>query len=141
MTIVEAVNKLLEHFGKKDSFSIEEDYLNLMQLSETPEENKIAFILALEDLDKNEFVKCYTQGKKKIYILKKPLNSFEQNVMIGGFTCSMIAKVINDFCDKIKDKRDYCDAKNINEKDIRNLMFIATMNTSSEDKTNSLDET
>ena len=112
-----------------------------MQLSDNPEENKIAFILALEDLEKNELIKCHTQGKKKIYILKKPLNSFEQNITIGGFTCAMVAKVINDFCDKIRDKRDYCDAKNINEKDIRNLMFIASMNTSSEDKTNSLDET
>lgn len=140
MTIVEAANKILEHFAKKDSFCIDEDYINLMQLSDNPEENKIAFILALEDLEKNELIRSHTQGKRKIYILKKPLNSFEQSITIGGFTCAMVAKVINDFCDKIKDKRDYCDAKNINEKDIRNLMFIASMNSSSEDKTNSLDE-
>jgi len=127
MTIVEAANKLLEHFTKKDSFSMDTDYIDLMQLSETPEENKVTFILALEDLEKNDFIKSYTQGKKKIYILKKPLNSFEQNINVGGFTCNMIAKVINDFCDKIKDKRDYCDSRGITEKDIRNLMFIATM--------------
>lgn len=139
MTIVEAANKLLEHFGKKDSFSIEADYINLMQLSDNPDEHKIAFILALEDLEKNEIIKSYANGKKKIYILKKPINSFEQTIIIGGFTCQLIAKVINDFCDKIKDKRDYCDAKSINEKDIRNLMFIATMNSGNENKTDQLD--
>lgn len=38
--------------------------------------------------------------------------------------------MINDFCDQIKDKKDYCDAKNISEKDIRNLIFLASMTTS-----------
>jgi hypothetical protein len=134
MTIVEAANKLLEHFIKKDSFCMETDYIDLMQLSENPEENKITFILALEDLEKNDIIKGYIQGKKRIYILKKPLNSFEQNINVGGFTCNMIAKVINDFCDKIKDKRDYCDSRNITEKDIRNLMFIATMHSENQNK-------
>lgn len=140
MTIVEAANKLLEHFAKNDSFSMEEDYVSLMQLSETPDQHKMAFSLALEDLEKNDLIKCYVNGKKKTYILKKPLNSFEQNVTLGGFSCQMIGKVINDFCDKIKDKRDYCDPRNITEKDIRNLMFIASMNgMQEENKTDSLD--
>lgn len=129
MTIVEAANKILEHFNRKEFFCMEEDYKNLMEISETPDEDKIAFILALEDLEKNDFVKSHTFNKKRIYILKKPLNSFDQNITLGGFTCNMIGKVINDFCDKIKDKRDYCDAKNINEKDIRNLIFLASLNT------------
>lgn len=140
MTIVEAVNKLLEHFAKKDSFSMDEDYVDLMQLSENPDEHKMAFSLALEDLEKNDLIKCYAAGKKKTYILKKPLNSFEQSITVGGFTCQMIAKIINDFCDKIKDKRDYCDPRNINEKDLRNLMFIASMSSAPEEnKTDSLD--
>jgi len=134
MTIVEAANKLLEHFSKKDSFSLEEDYLDLMDISETPEESKIAFILALEDLEKNEFIKSYTIGKRKIYILKRPLNSLEQTVQIGGFTCLMISKVINDFCAKIKDQRDFCDPKSINEKDLRSLLFLASMNNQEQDK-------
>ena len=50
MTILEAVNKLLEHFVKKDSFSLDVDYANLMNISESPDEDKICFILALEDL-------------------------------------------------------------------------------------------
>ena len=136
MTILEAANKIIEHFNKKESFCMEEDYRDLMQISETPDEDKIAFILALEDLEKNDFVKSHNHNKKRIYILKKPLNSFDQNITIGGFTCNMIGKVINDFCDKIKDKRDYCDTRNINEKDIRNLIFLASLNTTTnqEDK-------
>lgn len=127
MTILDAVNKLLDHFLKKDSFNLEEDYPNLMVISETPEEDKICFILALEDMEKTDIVKSYQIGKKKTYILKKPLISYDQNVVLSGLTANMISKVINDFCDKIKDKRDYCDGRSINEKDIRNLIFLASM--------------
>jgi len=127
MTIVEAVNKLLEHFHKKDSFNMEDDYASLMKISETPEEDKAAYVLALEEMEKTDIIKCFTSGKRKIFLLKKPLNSFDQNINVGGYTCNMIAKVINDFCEKVKDKRDYCDPRSINEKDIRNLLFLASM--------------
>lgn len=137
MTIVEAANKILEHFNNKESFCMDEDYGSLMQISESPTEDKIAFILALEDLEKNDFIKSHISNKKKIYILRKPLNSYDQNINLGGFTCNMIAKIINDFCNKIKDKRDYCEARNITEKDIRNLIFLASLSsTNQEDKEN-----
>lgn len=129
MTIVEAANKLLEHFNKSHSFSMEDDYKNLVLISENPETDKITFILALEDLEKVDMIKSYTLGKKKTYILKKPFQSYEQSVVLSGLTASMVAHVINNFCDKIKDKRDYCDAKNISEKDIRNLAFLAELTT------------
>lgn len=127
MTIVEAANKLLEYFSKNESFSLEENYKDIILISDNPEETKIAFILALEDLEKSDLIKGHQIGKRKIYILKKPLNSYDQTVSLGGFTCNMIAQVINDFCDQIKDKKDYCDAKSISEKDIRNLIFLASM--------------
>jgi len=130
MTIVEAANKLLEYFAKNVSFSLEENYKDLILISENPDETKIAFILALEDLEKSDLIKSHQIGKKRIYILKKPLNSYDQNLSLSGFTCNLIAQVINDFCEQIKDKKDYCDAKNISEKDIRNLIFLASMTTS-----------
>lgn len=129
MTIVEAANKLIDFFSKSDSFCIEDNYNDLINISNTPDEDKIAILLALEDLEKNDLIKGHLTGKKKVFILKKPFESFDQNITINGFTCGMIGKIINDFCDKIKDKRDYCDVKNINEKDIRNLIFLASMNT------------
>lgn len=129
MTIVEAANKLLEHFNKSHSFSMEDDYKSLVLVSENPETDKITFILALEDLEKVDMIKSYTQGKKKTYILKKPFQSYEQNVVLSGLTANMVAHVINNVCDKIKDKRDYCDAKSISEKDIRNLAFLAELAT------------
>lgn len=125
MTIVEAANILLEYFGKKDSFSMEDNYAEVMRISETPSEDKMAFVLALQDLEKADIVK--SDSKNKIYILKKPLNSFDQNIQLGGMTANLVAKIINDFCDKIKDKRDYCDAKNLTEKDLRNLVFLASL--------------
>ena len=67
MTILEAVNKLLEHFIKKDSFNLDIDYANLMNIYESPDEDKISFILALEDMEKNDFIKSHQIGKKKIY--------------------------------------------------------------------------
>jgi hypothetical protein len=129
VTITEASNKLLEYFSKNTFFSFEENYQDLIILSENPESTKIAFILALDDLEKSELLKSHQIGKRKVYILKKPLNSYDQNVTISGFTSSLIAKVINDFCDQIKDQKDYCDAKFISEKDIRNLVFLASLKT------------
>lgn len=140
MTIVEAANKILEHFNKKESFCMEEDYASLMEISESPVEDKVAFILALEDLEKNDFIKSHTSNKKKLYILKKPLNSYDQTINLGGFTCNMIAKVINDFCNRIKDKRDYCEARNITEKDIRNLIFLASISSTPQEEKETIDK-
>lgn len=130
MTIVEAANRLLEFFNKKESFSIEDDLKDVILISEDPDLDKMTFSLALEDLEKADMIKCFTAGKKKTYILKKPLNAYDQSVVLSGLTCNMIAHVINNFCDKIKDKRDYCEARNISEKDIRNLAFLAELATS-----------
>jgi hypothetical protein len=137
MTIVEAANKLLEHFSKKDSFSMEDNYKDIILISEDPDVDKITFILALEDLERAEMIKSHTQGKKKIYILKKPFQSYEQSITISGPTSNFVAHIINNFCDKIKDKRDYCDAKSLTEKDIRNLAFLAELSSS---KKEDLDE-
>jgi hypothetical protein len=127
MTILDAVNKLLNFYNQKDIFTFEEDFQNTIFISEDPNLDKIVFILALEDLEKNDMVKSYKQGKKTFYVLKKPLISYDQNIVLSGVTATLISKVINDFCDKIKDKRDYCDPKSISEKDIRNLTFLASI--------------
>lgn len=134
MTVLDAANKLLDFYQKNDSFNIEKNYQDLILISDSPEDTKIAINLALEDLEKNDIIKCFSAGKSKTYILKKPLNNYDQNVLVGGITANMIAKIINDFCDKIKDKRDYCDARSITEKDIRNLIFLASMATTEKDQ-------
>lgn len=138
MTLLDAANKLLEFFQKNDSFNLEKNYKDLLIISDFPEDDKMAISLALEDLEKNDIVKSLSSQKNKTYILKKPLNNYDQNILIGGITANMTAKIINDFCDKIKDKRDYCDARSITEKDIRNLIFLASMTTTT-DKDQSLD--
>lgn len=70
MTIVEAANKLLEYFAKNVSFSLEENYKDLMLISENPDETKIAFVLALEDLEKSDLIKGHQIGKKEFIFLK-----------------------------------------------------------------------
>lgn len=134
MTVLDAANKLLDFYQKNDSFNIERNYQDLILISDSPEDAKIAINLALEDLEKNDIIKCFSAGKSKTYILKKPLNNYDQNVLVGGITANMVAKIINDFCDRIKDKRDYCDARSITEKDIRNLIFLASMATTEKDQ-------
>lgn len=134
MTVLDAANKLLDFYQKNDSFNIEKNYQDLILISDSPEDARIAINLALEDLEKNDIIKCFSAGKSKTYILKKPLNNYDQNVLVGGITANMVAKIINDFCDKIKDKRDYCDARSITEKDIRNLIFLASMATTEKDQ-------
>ena len=127
MTILEAVNKLLNFYNQKDIFTFEEDFQNTIFISENPDLDKIVFSLALQDLEKTDMIKSHKSGKKVYYVLKKPLINYDQNIILSGTTATLISKIINDFCDKIKDKRDYCDPRSINEKDIRNLAFLASI--------------
>jgi hypothetical protein len=64
----------------------------------------------------------YTEVKR--WVLVKNYEAFEQAVTVGGETSRGIATVLNTFCDVLGDQTDHCDATNIVEKDIRNLVGL-----------------
>ena len=124
MTKFEATNKLFVWFQDNDSFSVKEDFKKVVLLSEVEERDIAAVELALESLEKMEFINHKLVDDKKYWILNKPMSQFDSNVAIPAVLGVAIAESINEFCDIINDDRDKCDATDIKEQDVRNLLFM-----------------
>ena len=124
MTVIDATGKLFEWFSEHDSFELEKDFMKIMEVVESPERDKAAFLAALESLGQNEFIKMVEYKEVKRWVLVKKYDAFEQTVSVGPETSKGIAVVLNTFCDVLGDQTDYCDVTNIVEKDIRNLVGL-----------------
>lgn len=128
MTITEASNKLFVWFSENesvniDSFSDKESFFGDKKFSKV---DVAALVGALEEFEKMDIIKKVTVEGETIYILQKAFGAFEQTVKLSTNTCGGIAELINGFCDLIKNDTDGSDSKNITEKDIKNLVSIAT---------------
>ena len=56
MTVIDATGKLFEWFSEHDSFELEKDFMKIMEVVESPERDKAAFLAALESLGQSEFI-------------------------------------------------------------------------------------
>ena len=135
MNVLEASNKLFEWFSENDSVNIKRDFSKILPDEEQSEENVACLTAALQDFATNEHIKY----NNNYWILKKPFSSFEQSVALNPATALSIAHLINGFCEVVGDNLDYCDASNITEKDINNVIIISTHLLN--DKTDSLLDT
>jgi hypothetical protein len=124
MTVIDATGKLFEWFSEHDSFELEKDFMKIMEVVESPERDKSAFLAALTTFEQSDFVKMVEYKEVKRWVLVKNYEAFEQAVTVGGETSRGIATVLNTFCDVLGDQTDHCDATNIVEKDIRNLVGL-----------------
>ena len=130
MTILDASNKLLEWFVKNDTFCLtsipngKDDFNKIVLITERPDVDRAAFLAALDEIEKIGVIKKKSVDYNNYWILVKPLDSYEQTVTISGTTASIVAQIINQFCDVFKDDVDRCDAGRICEKDVKNLTNI-----------------
>jgi len=124
MTKFEATNKLFVWFQDNDSFSVSEDFKKVIMISEDEDRDLAAVELALESLEKMEFINPKEINENKYWILNKPISQFDSSVTVPAALGVAIAESINEFCDIINDDRDKCDASDIKEQDIRNLLFM-----------------
>ena len=62
--------------------------------------------------------------KRDLWVLEKPLSSYEQTVSVDGNMAEQISKIINTTCTAIGDYQDVCTPLDITSKDINNLIFI-----------------
>ena len=139
MTVLEASERLFEWFSENDYFVLSEDFARVNPISDSVEKDKAVFVLALADLVSNDLVSSGELENEICWILKKPFSSFEQSVALNPATALSIAHLINGFCEVVGDNLDYCDASNITEKDINNVIIISTHLLN--DKTDSLLDT
>jgi hypothetical protein len=124
MTVFDATGKLFEWFESHDHFQIDTDFKTLTLISDHPSLEKAIVMKALEELEGAEFLVSVLAGEEKYFVLKKPLHSFEQQITLAAPTCMSIASHINTFCEKTGDKTNMCDVRNIEEKDVQNLMWL-----------------
>lgn len=131
MTILEAQYVVLEHFV--ENTTIDKGQLNqLCSKSKTRKaEDLAAFLGALEDLVISGIIKKIEKDKSidsdAIWVLKKPLSLYEQNVIIDGQTAIEIANIIREFSDAIKSEDISANPLGIQQKDIIMLMQIINM--------------
>ena len=132
MTTLDAANHLYEWFSNHDSFTVA-DVPKIILVSDQKEIDSAAFLSAINEYVKLEIVDPIICQDRTYWILKKPLSSFIQNVRLSPETAKEIAAVIGVICERIQDSTDLCDAKNITEKDILNLVFVCKHMANSDD--------
>jgi len=136
MTVVDATNMLFDWFSENDSFELEKDFMKIIAVTETPEEDRSAFLCALDGFERNEFVKSVEYKEVRRWVLAKSYSSYEQTISVGPDTCQGVALIINTMCDTIGQHTDRCEVTNIVEKDIRNLVGLTNYMTNQQGEEN-----
>jgi hypothetical protein len=124
MTVSEACSKLFGWFAENERFDLSKDYKSLLIVSDDEEVEKEIVKIALAKMEEIKILIRITTIKRDVWVLDKPLNSFEQSVSISGNMAAEISEVINRTCHAIDNYDDVCNPLDINEKDINNLIFI-----------------
>ena len=123
MTILDATTHLFEWFKTHDCFE-EQNIKDIILVSDTPERDKAAFLCALSDLVENQVLGVTEVGERRIWVVKKALEAYDQPVDIPYHLALEIANCLNRMCEVIQDHSDQCDPRAVTTKDIMNLAFV-----------------
>lgn len=130
MTIWDASIKLYAWFAERDSFCLELDEKKFFEGAKRKKlerkEELAAIKCALEELKALDMVKNSTVEEHEIWILKKSFDSLPQTVSLSPETCLSISVVVNAFCEMLENTADKVDPKSVEEKDIKNLLFLCS---------------
>ena len=124
MTVLEASGKLFAWFKENDTFEMESDFKQAVLVSLEEAKDRAAFLLALVDLQEMGMVKACEMEGKKYWVLLKAFGAYEQSVKISPPIAEMIATVVNGYCEVIELDSEKCDPCDLQENDIKNLLFI-----------------
>lgn len=123
MTVLEAANLLIEHFVQNDHFTFSKHLKNIISVpDEDIDVSEAAILIALEELEKQNFISKKNINKKDIWILCKPIALQTQEIQISLLTAVQIAQTINKCISKEEEK---VNPIKLSEQDIINLMIIA----------------
>jgi len=126
MTILEAYQNLNEYFNENTVLNLRRDFKKIILVSEREADDKAAILCALEEMQKAGIIKPSVIENETYWVLFKPLEAFSQEVEINYLIAAGISSVINKVCETLRNDSDKCDPKNITEKDLKNLIFIAS---------------
>jgi len=126
MTILDAYQLINEFFNKKTILNIKKNFKEIILVTENEEEDEAALTCALKEMEKSGIVKNCQIGENNYWVLYKPLEAFSQDIELNYLLAAGISSVINNVCEALGNDAEKCDPKNITEKDIKNLIFIAS---------------
>ena len=127
MTVLEAGAKLYQWFSENDSFSMEEDFIKIVMVTDHPSRDRAALNLALQDLKSLEIVRDSEVDEKTYWVLKRSFTSYEQSLTISADVAITISLMINKFCEIVDNSTEECDALNLKESDLKNLLYITNL--------------
>lgn len=126
MNIIECYQLLNEYFNNHTCFNIKKNRKEVLLVSDDENAENAALTCALKEMEKaNVLRSCVIEGQD-YWVLIKPLESFSQSIEISGLVAAGIASVINDMCKELGSDSEKCDVLNVSEKDLKNLIYIAS---------------
>ena len=129
MTVLEASGHLYNWFAEYDSFSVEKDFIKIIKITEEPDRDKVAFKCALKKMEEMGMIKedFGPDDHVQYWVLNKSFVTYEQNIVISPDLAITISDIINKFCEVTGNEIDLCDPTSIEEKDIKNLIYVANI--------------
>ncbi len=129
MTLTDTKNLLYKHFLENDKLILPEDFNKLIIVSEYPEFDLEILKIALKSYEEVGLIKSfeYKDGKttKIGYSLDRPLQSFEQDLKIGGDMAHIISNTINSIGQSVQGVQGYeSNPLAITSLDIESLVII-----------------
>jgi hypothetical protein len=126
MNIIECYQLLNEYFNNKSCFNVKKNRKEIFLVSDDENSENAALICALREMEKANVLRSCVLNEEEYWVLVKPLESFSQNVEVSGLVAAGIASVINNMCQELESESEKCDVMNITEKDLKNLIYIAS---------------
>lgn len=126
MNVIEAYQQLSEFFNKNEVFFLEEDRKTVCPITMCQTKDDAAIIAALREMEKAGLIRSCSLDGKDYWVLFKSLDSYPQTIETSAIVCAGIASVINEICDKLDNESEKADPTNISEKDLKNLIYIAS---------------
>ena len=126
MNIIECYQLLNEYFNKKACFNVKKNRKEIFLVSDDENAENAALVCALKEMEKANVLRSCSLDGQEYWVLVKPLESFSQTLEISGLLAAGISSIINEMCQALGSGSEKCDAMNITEKDLKNLLYIAS---------------
>jgi hypothetical protein len=126
VNIIECYQLLNEYFNNHSCFNVKKNRKEVLLVSDDEYSENAAIICALKEMEKANVLRSCILDGEEYWVLVKPLESFTQSVEISGLVAAGIASVINNMCQELNSESEKCDVLNITEKDLKNLIYIAS---------------
>lgn len=126
MNIIECYQLLNEYFNNHNCFNIRKNRKEVILVSDDECSENAALVCALREMEKANIIRSCTLEGQEYWVLIKPLDSVCQTVEISGLVAAGIGAIINEMCKALGSDSEKCDVLNISEKDLKNLIYIAS---------------